>query len=206
VSRLSHSPEFIHQALAEHAKSDNFVKQLLEISKYYHSESNKWKQDVYLGILRMDYMIEKDEHKIKMIEFNTAASSFGVLFDLTHSLHRYLFTKYKDVIKKPAENIMERNNFKEKAAEAFKQAHLQYLKHDYSGIEEGDTEESKGKCLEERNEVGILFVVQETERNVFDQRPLEYELMKHDITCLRMTFLEIYHNSSLTQNGQLKVY
>jgi glutathione synthase len=46
--------------------------------------------------------------------------------------------------------------------------------------------------------IAILFVVQPNERNVFDQRSLEYELMeKHSIPVHRRTFDQLHHEASL---------
>lgn len=46
--------------------------------------------------------------------------------------------------------------------------------------------------------ISILFVIQPNERNVFDQRGLEYELLeKHSISVHRRTFDQLLHDASL---------
>lgn len=45
-------------------------------------------------ILRSDYMIDQPTHSIKLVEYNTIASSFGCLSQKVREMHRYVLAKY----------------------------------------------------------------------------------------------------------------
>lgn len=124
---------------------------------------------------------------IRQVEFNTISSSFGPLCAKTGELHRFLFeqTGYygasPETLKAPS---LPRNTALEVLANGLAQAHNLYLKC-HSGWAQPDN-------------LRILIVTQDGERNAFDQRWLEYELLsKHKIRSMRRTF------TSLTKGGIL---
>lgn len=99
---------------------------------------------------------------IQQVEFNTISSSFGSLSTLAGQLHRYLATATdgyygtSPLLKSPT-------------SETFPKS--QALEELTRGLAEGW--KAYGKA-----EARILFVVQAGERNVFDQRWLEWKLME----------------------------
>ena len=53
-------------------------------------------QDIHCLILRSDYMIDQPTHSIKLVEYNTIASSFGCLSNKVREMHSYVLQKYQD--------------------------------------------------------------------------------------------------------------
>ncbi|CCM00996.1 uncharacterized protein FIBRA_03044 [Fibroporia radiculosa] len=135
-------------------------------------------QPLHLGLFRSDYMLHSpgngEPTSLKQVEFNTISSSFGTLSERSADLHRYLrkSTGYFGVSPYLTADNFPPNRTTAGLAEGLSEAHKAY------GV--------PGAC--------ILFVVQDGERNVFDQRWLEYELLEtHSIHVVRQ---------SLTQLGQ----
>ena len=58
-------------------KQDPFLHRLLEVSEKFNQLPVK--QDIHLCILRSDYMVDKVTKDLKLVEYNTIASSFGCL-------------------------------------------------------------------------------------------------------------------------------
>ncbi|KIM66711.1 hypothetical protein SCLCIDRAFT_1211105 [Scleroderma citrinum Foug A] len=133
-------------------------------------------QPLHLGLFRSDYLLHTGEEdgklSIKQVEFNTVSSSFGALSERAAAMHRYLhaLTNYYGISSYLKSENFPANDTTKRLAEGLAEAHKAY------GV--------PGAY--------ILFVVQPNERNVFDQRWLEYELLQtHEIRVLRQTFEEI---------------
>ena len=56
VGRLVAQPHFIHEILKFFQEKDPFLKRLIDMSKHYNSQV--FKQDTHLLILRSDYMLD----------------------------------------------------------------------------------------------------------------------------------------------------
>ncbi|EPQ54873.1 glutathione synthase [Gloeophyllum trabeum ATCC 11539] len=138
-------------------------------------------QPLHLGLFRSDYLLHSpsaDEPvSLKQVEFNTISSSFGPLSQQTAALHRYLYnsTRYYDTSPQ-----LRPENFPPNTT--------------LSGLASGLAEGHKAYGVPEAH---ILFVVQDGERNVFDQRWLEYELLeKHSIHVTRQTLTQLTSSAS----------
>jgi len=109
---------------------------------------------------------------LKQVEFNTISSSFGTLSQRSSELHRYLYKSTQYYGSSP-----------HLRAESFPPNHTA------AGLAEGLAEAHKAYGVPNAR---ILFVVQEGERNVFDQRWLEYELLdKHSIHVVRQSLNQL---------------
>ena len=181
VEKLTRDSTTIHKILKPFADIDEFPRKLLEISTKYHA--SKHKQDVYLGIIRMDYMLDVVQKKLLMVEYNTIASSFGVLSDKLNLVQRFIYMRYPHLL--PSDFSLDRlapsNDFINKATEAFATCINLY---------------KKGNAL--AKEVHMAVIVQEGERNVYDQKPLEINaFQQHGIPSMRLTFKEAYENGKM---------
>ncbi|TFK74734.1 glutathione synthase [Pluteus cervinus] len=142
-----------------------------------------------LGLFRSDYLLHARENEpleLKQVEFNTISSSFGTLSEQTAKLHRYLHatTGYYDLSPVLKEENFPPNQTTAGLAEGLAAAHKAYG----------------------NKSAYILFVVQAGERNVFDQRWLEYALLeRHSIHVVRQTFDELMTSASLDSNRVLKL-
>lgn len=155
-------------------------------------------QPLSLGIFRSDYIVHKDEPgfngegtaAIKQVEFNTVSVSFGALSSKVSQLHTYLsgsdvygpsgsFLKDKTAVSKSIDAL----------ADSLAVAHNAYLE---TSSPLSNTKERAGK------KAAVLFVVQPGERNVFDQRHIEYSLYNnHGISSYRLTLAEIRTKTTL---------
>jgi hypothetical protein len=112
----------------------------------------------HLGLFRSDYLLDAGA-ALKQVEFNTISASFGALAARAARMQRYLARATGGYFGAhpllDAARIPE-NGAPEGLAHGLAAAHAAY----------GDAR------------AAVLFVVQEGERNVFDQRVLEYELLE----------------------------
>lgn len=150
------------------AKNDEFIRRNLEISKKAHEFPEK--QDLQLGIFRNDYMIDRYKKFIYQIEINTIASSMGTFSDGLKKFFKYFSHKYPQYYKEyfDAENSeyqipLEKEDVIDKMASAMKSA-VYNINQDYL-------------C----REYIIVFIVQENERNEFDQRSIEKVLWEKQL-------------------------
>jgi glutathione synthase len=126
---------------------------------------------------------------IKQVEFNTIASSFGGLSSKVSSLHRHLqsISAYPEssssIIK---EDALPQSKSVPSLAAGLAAAHTAY----------GRSTNGHPLC--------VIFLVQDTERNVFDQRHLQYALSEnHGVLVHRLPFSKILDYTHLTEDRTL---
>ncbi|KAJ7074207.1 glutathione synthase [Mycena amicta] len=183
-ARIATDVEFLDRVMGAVdgvGKVDDFVGQLWTGWKKLRDEGLV--QPLQLGLFRSDYLLHTGDQQLslKQVEFNTISSSFGTLSQRTASLHRYLFasTGYYNACPGMKAEDFPANETTAGLVEGLAAAHAAY-----------GTTSAK-----------ILFVVQPGERNVFDQRLLEYELLeKHSIHVIRQTFDQLGSSASLDQS------
>lgn len=179
-AKVSSDLKFLETELEDLAKFDpDFTGKLWEL--YLEAKKQGIVQPLSLGIFRSDYMvneIEGQKPQIKQIEFNTVSVSFGGLSTKVGELHKYLnqngdysiegSAPYYEVKDLPVSESIE------KLSEGLADGDYYY----------NDKQTNKGTV--------VLIVVQDKERNVFDQRLLEYALLKnHGVRSIRLTLAEI---------------
>lgn len=120
---------------------------------------------------------------IKQVEFNTIASSFGGLSSRVCSLHKFLlqtaaYPREAASVIRP--DFLPTNASIEKLATGLAQAHLSY----------GASKSARLLC--------VLFIIQEGEKNVFDQKHVEYALFSyHRIKTFRVAFDRVLDQTEL---------
>ena len=126
----------------------------------------------------------KDNAKttIKQVEFNTIASSFGGLSSQVSAMHKYLASihAYPEQI----ENIINASALPPSRsvpslASGLVKAHQAY----------GKEKSPHDTC--------VLFIVQDPERNVFDQRHLEYAVASNGVRTFRLSFHHVVQHTKL---------
>ncbi|SNX86677.1 related to glutathione synthase [Melanopsichium pennsylvanicum] len=193
-AQISSDHQFLQRVIGESVvQVDEFQKQLWDI---YTAVKDDLVQPLSLGLFRSDYLLH-DAHsegfkeaelgsrggklELKQVEFNTISASFGALCTKVSGLHRHLAstTDYLNIYN-GLENLdnLPVNRAQEVLIGGLAAAHAAYLS-------------QKSLSKEAAKNVYILFVVQEGERNAFDQRPLEHSLQTRGIRVLRQTFAEI---------------
>lgn len=176
-ARIATDESFLDRVMGEVygvGKVDEFTGQLWRRWRRLRDEGVV--QPLQLGLFRSDYLLHApgngEPMSLRQVEFNTISSSFGALSERAADLHEYL---YKSTQYYGASSNLRAENFPPNRTTA--------------GLAEGLAEGHKAYGILNAR---ILFVVQDNERNVFDQRWLEYELLdKHGIHVVRQTFSQL---------------
>ncbi|CAH0696373.1 unnamed protein product [Spodoptera exigua] len=179
MHKVAHNNEFLEHTLQNALQVDEFTKNLYDIWVKVRNEVIT--QSVSLGLFRSDYLMQNKEHnKIKQVEFNTVASSFGAMTSFLPTMSRYILRQlgHTELIKNMPEN---------KAL---------------SGLCSGITD---AYDLFGVPDAVVLFVVEEVSYNICDQRFHEFEIAEKrpDIMIHRKTLNEIYEETTLNDKKQL---
>lgn len=158
----------------------DFSGKLLGLYKKIGSDDSTLKQKVRLGIFRSDYLIDLHDN-IKQVEFNTISVSFAALSSKLGEMHKFLSMseRYGSKTMHPDDLIVSESESKLPEAMAW-------------------AIEAYQKQTNPRKKPVVAFIVQRDERNVFDQRALEYKLWEnHNIKTIRLDFSEVMTNTEL---------
>lgn len=152
-------------------------------------------QNLSLGLFRSDYMAHiSSDHApaLKQVEFNTISSSFGGLSSLVRALHTELLTSPPgSPISYPSHPLLESSTPPENTAVETLSAGLAAAHKAY-----GPSKSSPALPL------GVLFVVQGGERNVFDQLALLKQLTGfHKIPVFRVLSTEVLNQTSIPSSN-----
>ncbi|KAI1359856.1 hypothetical protein F5Y08DRAFT_64413 [Xylaria arbuscula] len=187
---ISQDEDFLARIVKEIGDSDEFITDLWKVHLRVKEEG--YIQHKSLGLFRSDYMVHQDasgsEPQIKQVEFNTIASSFGGLSSQTSQLHQYLALTEYPLIEKaiPRDALtLPPNSSAAGLASGIKEAFISY----------GASTTGHSKC--------VIFLVQDGERNIFDQKHLEYSLQSSTdpiIPVFRLPFSQIQEHTYLA-NG-----
>ncbi|KAK3906349.1 hypothetical protein C8A05DRAFT_29791 [Staphylotrichum tortipilum] len=191
-ARISQDEEFLGALVQEVAGGDEFIANLWNVHLRVKKEG--YVQDLSLGLFRSDYMVHQDGDslQIKQVEFNTIASSFGGLSARTSLLHSHLARTEYPLLKSPIHRSaleLPTNGSTEGLAAGLAAAFRAY----------GHSALGHPTC--------VVFLVQDGERNVFDQRHLEYALQSSPgadadpIPVFRLPFSQILAHTTLAPSS-----
>ncbi|CZR40068.1 uncharacterized protein FPRO_04967 [Fusarium proliferatum ET1] len=182
---VSRDEEFLAQVVKEVSDGDEFIRNLWEVHI----------KPVSLGLFRSDYMVHQDTEtsksslQVKQVEFNTIASSFGGLSTHTSALHKYLATAEYPIldnsITQGSLDLPENTSTRGLAAGIVKAYNIY-----------PDSELGHQKC--------VIFLVQDGERNIFDQRHLEYQISSSSssIPVFRLPYSQILQHSKIADTSK----
>ena len=202
---IGDSRQNIHGLLADFAAKDNFMRKLIDVSRAYADQRDRGEptQEVHCLILRSDYMIDKPTHTLKLVEYNTIASSFGCLSFKVRQMHDYIVKKYGDQLPL-SHQVGESGNYGQHLVEIWNGfGKLPMLEDDYSYVDTLASkfaraielyQESTGRVVqrEQNARIWVLFVCEDDERNLCDQKAIEVTLQsKFKILSMRKTMAEI---------------
>jgi glutathione synthase len=119
------------------------------------------RSQLQLGLFRSDYLLHapagsSSAPRLRQVEFNTISSSFGALSGHVSALHAHFLRAHPHLF--PAGAEVAPNSPLASLAGGLAAAHEAYVK-------------ERGAA-----DARVLFVVQDGERNAFDQRAIEWEL------------------------------
>ncbi|KAL1623949.1 Glutathione synthetase [Neofusicoccum ribis] len=192
-SAIARDEEWLKLIVEELVEVDDFVAKLWNVHLDVKKEG--YVQDITLGLFRSDYMVHVDpsesnaKPQIKQVEFNTIASSFGGLSTQVSALHKYLLSV--DAYPAGLSSIIKQDSLPQSTsvpslASGLAAAHKAY----------GNSKSSSPLC--------VLFVVQDPERNVFDQRHLEYSLFaENGVRSFRVPFSSVLSCTKLDSDRNL---
>ncbi|CAK7207255.1 Glutathione synthetase [Sporothrix eucalyptigena] len=184
-AKISQDEEFLGRVVAEVAGGDEFTTKLWTVHERVKKEGYTHKHS--LGIFRSDYLVHQETTpadeahlQIKQVEFNTIAASFGGLSGQASSLHKFLAkTEYPLLQESSKYNLPDNTSSRDIAAGL--QAAFEVYNRSEPVVEGG-----LPRC--------IVFLVQDGERNVFDQRHIEYAV---DAPVFRLPFSQILQQTSV---------
>ena len=192
-SAIARDEAWLQSIVEELLDIDDFVAKLWQTHLAVKKEG--YVQDLSLGLFRSDYMVHQDPSEsnaapsLKQVEFNTIASSFGGLSSQVSALHRYLLaldaypSSTSSIIKAEA---LQQSKSASLLAKGLSAAHKAY----------GPPRGYRPAC--------VLFIVQTPERNVFDQRHLEYALLEENgVRSFRLPFGETLSHTKLDSDRTL---
>ncbi|KAA8900860.1 hypothetical protein FN846DRAFT_957739 [Sphaerosporella brunnea] len=189
---VAHDAEWLGKLIQDLAAVDTFMKSLHDV--YLQVSAEGFAHEYALGLFRSDYMVHRpspsDPPVLHQVEFNTIAASFGGLASRVSELHRFLVKSaaYPKAAELSLEDIPLNPAVKELAAG------LAAADHYYGAAEAG-----RGKA--------VLFIVQPGERNAFDQRWLEYELVEeHGVRVCRLSLVEVPVKTTLETGSRRLLY
>ncbi|KAG9241651.1 hypothetical protein BJ878DRAFT_465930 [Calycina marina] len=185
---IASDEEFLRGVVEEIIEVDEFIAELWQVHLKVKEEG--YTQKFSLGLFRSDYMVHQsssdDIPVIKQVEFNTIASSFGGLSTQASALHKYLSHVSYPLLQSqiPIRSLaLPENNSSIGLATGLKFAYHTYI-------------------ASQKHEKCIIFLVQDPERNIFDQRHLEYELQQSAIPVFRVSFTETLSQTSITDTSK----
>ncbi|XP_029012858.1 glutathione synthetase [Betta splendens] len=181
VDKISQDPDFLREALASTIAVDDFTAKLFRIHEQILKEGRS--QSIVLGLNRSDYMLDQREDgasPLKQIEINTIAASFGGLSSHMPDVHRHVL-KLAGLLEE-SQRILDNNPASGLAAAVAKAWELYGSKR-----------------------AVVMFLVEDNQRNIIDQRCIEQELWKRNIPTIRRRFDDVYKTGSLDQDKTLFV-
>ncbi|KAL7960799.1 hypothetical protein V8C34DRAFT_275760 [Trichoderma compactum] len=185
---VSRDEAFLEQTVKEVIDGDDFIRNLWDVHLKVKAEG--YTQPLSLGLFRSDYMVHQDSStsppsvQAKQVEFNTIAASFGGLSAYTSKLHKFLAdTEYPLLQNALAPNSL---NLPDNQSIQGLAGGIQAAFHAYPESELGHA-----KC--------VIFLVQGGERNIFDQRHLEYQVTQSSptIPVFRLAIADILKHTTL---------
>ncbi|XP_047506361.1 glutathione synthetase-like isoform X2 [Pieris napi] len=181
MHKVSHDDEFLEKTLQNALEVDDFTAKLYNIWIKVREEGIT--QSLSLGLFRSDYLMQQpDSNRIKQVEFNTVAASFGAITSYLPTMFRYILRQlgHGELIKNMPEN--------------------RALSGLCSGIIEAYDMFGVPSAV-------VLFVVEEVSYNICDQRFHEFEISEKrpDIMIYRKTLNEIHEEAELNDKKQLVI-
>ncbi|BCS20141.1 glutathione synthase [Aspergillus puulaauensis] len=188
------SEEWIGKIMEDLIDVDDFISNLWKVHLAVQKEG--YSQTLSLGLFRSDYMAHSPANstdpQLKQVEFNTISSSFGGLSSQVTSLHSELLESPPgSPIAYPRHPLLKPKGVPENTA-------VETLS---AGLATAHTAYGPSKS-QPQLPTCILFLVQEGERNIFDQLALSRQLEKvHKIPVFRLLSSEILDHTLISSSN-----
>jgi len=181
MHKVAHDNDFLKETLSKTITVDDFTGKLFEIHQKIIDEGGS-AQNTSLGLFRSDYFYCCDSQRIKQVEFNTIASSFGALSARLVLAQKYILGELnrRDLLK----NIPHNGALEGLAA----------------GMLDAWTIYNVKTAV-------ILFIIEDVSYNICDQKFHEFEIRKQnpDAFVIRKTLTEVAKDGYL-EKGSKKLF
>ncbi|RMD41375.1 hypothetical protein DV735_g3750, partial [Chaetothyriales sp. CBS 134920] len=189
---IASNEAWLESVLKELIEVDDFLAQLWKIHVAVKAEG--YVDDFSLGLFRSDYMLDTSSTpaSLKQVEFNTISSSFGGLSSLVTQLHTDLLSfPSPDVpLAYPSHPLFSQIRSDDTSARKAKSTGLPPPNRAVATLADGLAAAHQAYGSSKHNPplpLCILFLVQDDERNAFDQLALStYLTTQHKIPSLRL--------------------
>ena len=188
-NKLSNDQIFLEKTLEQISLKDNFIKELLEISK--KALNYEKKQKIKLSFFRNDYILDKDQKFLFLKQFITNANNFEFSFtNILLNFFNYYSEKYKKYFSKYKSKEIEIPQNKGNAIEKFTEAIIEAIKLAFP---------------QDYKTSNILFIVNEEQKKFdFHLENLRNELFdKHEIRSFKLLLNEVNNKITKDEEGNL---
>ena len=188
-NKLSNDQIFLEKTLEQISLKDNFIKELLEISK--KAVNYEKKQKIKLSFFRNDYILDKDQKFLFLKQFITNANNFEFSFtNILLNFFNYYSEKYKKYFSKYKSKEIEIPQNKGIAIEKFTEAIIEAIKLAFP---------------QDYKTSNILFIVNEEQKKFdFHLENLRNELFdKHEIRSFKLLLNEVNNKITKDEEGNL---
>ena len=188
-NKLSNDQIFLEKTLEQISLKDNFIKELLEISK--KAVNYEKKQKIKLSFFRNDYILDKDQKFLFLKQFITNANNFEFSFtNILLNFFNYYSEKYKKYFSKYKSKEIEIPQNKGNAIEKFTEAIIEAIKLAFP---------------QDYKTSNILFIVNEEQKKFdFHLENLRNELFdKHEIRSFKLLLNEVNNKITKDEEGNL---
>ena len=188
-NKLSNDQIFLEKTLEQISLKDNYIKELLEISK--KALNYEKKQKIKLSFFRNDYILDKDQKFLFLKQFITNANNFEFSFtNILLNFFNYYSEKYKKYFSKYKSKEIEIPQNKGNAIEKFTEAIIEAIKLAFP---------------QDYKTSNILFIVNEEQKKFdFQLENLRNELFdKHEIRSFKLLLNEVNNKITKDEEGNL---
>ena len=188
-NKLSNDQIFLEKTLEQISLKDNFIKELLEISK--KAVNYEKKQKIKLSFFRNDYILDKDQKFLFLKQFITNTNNFEFSFtNILLNFFNYYSEKYKKYFSKYKSKEIEIPQNKGNAIEKFTEAIIEAIKLAFP---------------QDYKTSNILFIVNEEQKKFdFHLENLRNELFdKHEIRSFKLLLNEVNNKITKDEEGNL---
>ena len=188
-NKVSNDQIFLEKTLEQIASKDNFIKELLEISK--KALNYEKKQKIKLSFFRNDYILDKDQKFLFLKQFITNANNFEFSFtNILLNFFNYYSEKYKNYFSKYKSKEVEIPQTKGNAIEKFTEAIMEAIKLAFP---------------QDYKNSYILFIVNEEQKKFdFHLQNIRNELYdKHEIKSFKLLLNEVNTKITKDEEGNL---
>lgn len=195
--RIASDHEWLREVLSPLIEHDPLVASLWKIYEQVRSVGSK--QDVVCGIFRSDYMIDSQDSTLKQVEMNVfSASGFSHAQNVANMHHHVQRTSGNSAHLPTNQNVDGMANMLAEADRIYRHQLLSTRHEDAPPSTEAPQIPHSKTC--------ILMIVQPTNFNIADERPIEHALWARNIPCYRCEWQDVLSHTRLDNDTKTLLF